>query len=68
MRENNTCSTNREGEVIQDFYYNATDEQRTKGQVVKGCSCNLSAKTVCTTCQCPRGMWLSQEEELKDKK
>lgn len=57
LRDNNTCSRKREGIVVVDFFYNVLEKPRKIGQVVKGCGCSLSAKSLCNTCQCPRGLW-----------
>jgi len=58
MRDNNTCSRKREGIVVVDFFYNVLEKPRKIGQVVKGCGCNLSAKSLCDDCQCPLGKWV----------
>lgn len=55
LRDNNTCSRNRTGFVEKTFKY--MDEDRIKGQVFKGCGCNLAAKSLCDDCQCPLNKW-----------
>lgn len=55
LRNDNTCSRNITGSVVKTFRY--MDENRLKGQLVKGCGCSLSAKSMCENCQCPRGLW-----------
>ncbi len=57
LRDNNTCSRNRTDFVVETFRY--MDEDRIKGQVFKGCGCNLAAKSLCTNCQCPLGKWIN---------
>lgn len=57
LRDNNTCSKNRTGFVVKTFKYGNEQVDRIKGQLVKGCGCNLSAKSLCEDCQCPRGLW-----------
>ena len=57
LRDNKTRKRKREGIVVVDFFYNVLEKPRKIGQVVKGCGCSLSAKSLCNTCQCPRGLW-----------
>lgn len=57
MRIDNTCSRKKESLVVKDFYYKVLEKNRKKGQLVKGCGCNLSAKSMCEDCQCPLGKW-----------
>ena len=57
LRDNNTCSRNKTGFVEKTFRYLDEKEDRLKGQLVKGCGCSLSAKSLCNTCQCPLGKW-----------
>lgn len=61
LRDNNTCSRKRQDVVVMNFYYNHLKQYRKKGDITNGCGCNLSAKSLCNDCQCPRGMW----EEIK---
>lgn len=55
VRSNRACDSSKQGVVVEDFYYEG--ELRNKGEIHKGCSCNLAAKTKCVTCQCPLGKW-----------
>jgi len=57
LRDNNTCSRNRTGFVEKTFRYLDEKEDRLKGQIVKGCGCMLSMKSLCDNCQCPLGKW-----------
>jgi hypothetical protein len=57
MRDNNTCSKKRTGFVIKTFKYGNEEVDRMKGQMVKGCGCMLSMKSLCKECKCPRGLW-----------
>lgn len=57
MRVNNVCSTSKKGEVKETFIYKITGEERKKGNLYPGCSCNLFAKTICKDCQCPLNKW-----------
>jgi hypothetical protein len=58
IRNNDTCSKKRTGEVVESFTYLVKKEDRVKGQIVKGCGCSLSAKSMCENCQCPLGKWI----------
>lgn len=55
IRSTSTCDPNLRGHVIQDFTYSG--EKRKKGQLVNGCGCNISAKTLSPDSQCPMGLW-----------
>jgi len=57
MRDGNTCSRKKQSVVIKDFHYKVLEQDRKKGQLVKGCGCNLSAKSLCEDCQCPLRKW-----------
>lgn len=57
LRDNNTCSRKRTGFVVKTFRYRDEEVDRMKGQMVNGCGCSLSAKSLCDNCQCPRGLW-----------
>jgi hypothetical protein len=57
MRDNNTCSKKRTGFVIKTFRYGNEEVDRMKGQMVKGCGCSLSAKSLCDNCKCPANYW-----------
>ena len=56
LRDNNTCSRNRTGVVVKTFTY--LNENRIKGQIVRGCGCNLASKSLCNLCACPLGKWI----------
>lgn len=57
LREGNTCSKKRTGFVLETFRYGSEKVDRIKGQLVKGCGCNLSSKSLCNDCQCPCNYW-----------
>lgn len=57
IRDKSICSQLSIGIVEQDFIYG--NQKRTKGQVVKGCGCNLWCKTLSVNENCPLGKWLS---------
>lgn len=59
LRDNNTCSRNRTSFVVETFRYGSEQVDRMKGQLVKGCGCSLSAKSLCNDCQCPLGKWIN---------
>lgn len=55
IRTNGTCDKNKELEAVRDFVLD--NEKRIKGQLYKGCNCNLEAKARCKHCKCPIGKW-----------
>lgn len=51
----NTCNSNMEGIVVRSFTY--YDKKFQKGDVNKGCGCNLPAKWLSKIAKCPLAKW-----------
>ena len=56
LRKGNTCSPDKEGVVVVDFFYKVENEHRKKGEMKKGCGCSLKKrKILAPNSQCPLG-------------
>ncbi len=59
LRSGNTCDPTKKGKVLKDFEYNAFTgvQLRLRGIEYTGCGCNIQAKALAPTSQCPLNKW-----------